>query len=127
MLRIFFIFLLFCFSVFANVEVKKFDQNFLTSNSEEKLQLHQQLKSLYIQSVINDNNEEKNEILKRLIISSNSLGFDDKAYVQELKESGVSEEEIARLKNALKVIQDQKIKKEQSKIETNTTLPINKK
>ncbi|EAH7580501.1 N-acetylmuramoyl-L-alanine amidase, partial [Campylobacter lari] len=121
MLRIFFIFLLFCFSVFANVEVKKFDQNFLTSNSEEKLQLHQQLKSLYIQSVINDNNEEKNEILKRLIISSNSLGFDDKAYVQELKESGVSEEEILRLKNALKVIQDQKIKKEQTKIETNTT------
>ncbi|EAL3890909.1 N-acetylmuramoyl-L-alanine amidase, partial [Campylobacter lari] len=121
MLRIFFIFLLFCFSVFANVEVKKFDQNFLTSNSEEKLQLHQQLKSLYIQSVINDNNEEKNEILKRLIISSNSLGFDDKAYVQELKESGVSEEEILRLKNALKVIQDQKIKKEQTKIETNAT------
>ncbi|QYH02769.1 N-acetylmuramoyl-L-alanine amidase [Campylobacter lari] len=127
MLRIFFIFLLFYFSVFANAEVKKFDRNFLTSNSEEKLQLHQQLKSLYIQSVINDNNEEKNEILKRLIISSNSLGFDDKAYVQELKESGVSEEEISRLKNALKVIQDQKIKKEQTKIETNTTLPINKK
>ncbi|EGK8091450.1 N-acetylmuramoyl-L-alanine amidase, partial [Campylobacter lari] len=124
MLRIFFVFLLFCFSVLANAEVKKFDQNFLTSNSEEKLQLHQQLKSLYIQSVINDNNEEKNEILKRLIISSNSLGFDDKAYVQELKESGVSEEEISRLKNALKVIQDQKIKKEQTKIETNTTSPI---
>lgn len=121
MFRIFFVFLLFCFSVLANAEVKKFDQNFLTSNSEEKLQLHQQLKSLYIQSVINDNNEEKNEILKRLIISSNSLGFDDKAYVQELKESGVSEEEISRLKNALKVIQDQKIKKEQTKIETNTT------
>ncbi|HEA6929340.1 TPA: N-acetylmuramoyl-L-alanine amidase [Campylobacter lari] len=127
MLRIFFVFLLFCFSVLANAEVKKFDQIFLTSNSEEKLQLHQQLKSLYIQSVINDNNEEKNEILKRLIISSNSLGFDDKAYVQELKESGVSEEEISRLKNALKVIQDQKIKKEQTKIETNTTSPINKK
>ncbi|EAL4712069.1 N-acetylmuramoyl-L-alanine amidase, partial [Campylobacter lari] len=124
MFRIFFVFLLFCFSVLANAEVKKFDQNFLTSNSEEKLQLHQQLKSLYIQSVINDNNEEKNEILKRLIISSNSLGFDDKAYVQELKESGVSEEEISRLKNALKVIQDQKIKKEQTKIETNTTSPI---
>ncbi|HEG2607392.1 TPA: N-acetylmuramoyl-L-alanine amidase, partial [Campylobacter lari] len=124
MLRIFFIFLLFYLSVFANAEVKKFDQNFLTSNSEKKLQLHQQLKSLYIQSVINDNNEEKNEILKRLIISSNSLGFNDKAYVQELKESGVSEEEISRLKNALKVIQDQKIKKEQTKIETNVTSPI---
>ncbi|EAI8630063.1 N-acetylmuramoyl-L-alanine amidase, partial [Campylobacter lari] len=121
MLRIFFIFLLFYIGVFANVEVKKFDQNFLTSNAEEKLQLHQQLKSLYIQSVINDNNEEKNEILKRLIISSNFLGFDDKAYVQELKESGVSEEEISRLKNALKVIQDQKIKKELVKNETNTT------
>ncbi|EAK0818355.1 N-acetylmuramoyl-L-alanine amidase, partial [Campylobacter lari] len=121
MLRIFFIFLLFYIGVFANVEVKKFDQNFLASNAEEKLQLHQQLKSLYIQSVINDNNEEKNEILKRLIISSNFLGFDDKAYVQELKESGVSEEEISRLKNALKVIQDQKIKKELVKNETNTT------
>lgn len=121
MLRIFFIFLLFYIGVFANVEVKKFDQNFLTSNAEEKLQLHQQLKSLYIQSVINDNNEEKNEILKRLIISSNFLGFDDKAYVQELKESGVSEEEISRLKNALKVIQDQKIKKELVKNETNAT------
>ncbi|AJC84511.1 N-acetylmuramoyl-L-alanine amidase [Campylobacter peloridis] len=111
MLRIIFILLFFHYSIFANAEIKKFDQIFLSSSSEIKLQLHQQLKSLYIQSVISDNQDDKKEILKRLIISSNSLGFDDKAYIEELKDEGVKDEEIKRLKNALNVIQDQKIKK----------------
>ncbi|MBF7044639.1 N-acetylmuramoyl-L-alanine amidase, partial [Campylobacter volucris] len=114
MLKIFLVLILFFVNVFANAEVKKFDQVFLTSNPEEKLQLHQQLKSLYIQSVINDNEEEKKEILKRLIISSNFLGFDDKAYVQELIDGGVKEDEILKLKNALSVIEDQKIKKQEN-------------
>ncbi|MBX2078046.1 hypothetical protein I9T54_00635, partial [Campylobacter peloridis] len=117
MLRVIFILLFFHYSVFANAEIKKFDQIFLSSSSEIKLQLHQQLKSLYIQSVISDNQDEKKEILKRLIISSNSLGFDDKAYIEELKDEGVKDEEIKRLKNALNVIQDQKIKKIETKQE----------
>ncbi|TXE86421.1 N-acetylmuramoyl-L-alanine amidase [Campylobacter volucris] len=114
MLKIFLVLILFFLNVFANTEVKKFDQVFLTSNPEEKLQFHQQLKSLYIQSVINDNEEEKKEILKRLIISSNFLGFDDKAYVQELIDGGVKEDEILKLKNALSVIKDQKVKKHEN-------------
>ncbi|MBX1885744.1 N-acetylmuramoyl-L-alanine amidase [Campylobacter peloridis] len=117
MLRVIFILLFFHYSIFANAEIKKFDQIFLSSSSEIKLQLHQQLKSLYIQSVISDNQDEKKEILKRLIISSNSLGFDDKAYIEELKDEGVKDEEIKRLKNALNVIQDQKIKKIETKQE----------
>ncbi|WP_390621680.1 N-acetylmuramoyl-L-alanine amidase [Campylobacter peloridis] len=117
-----FILLFFHYSIFANAEIKKFDQIFLSSSSEIKLQLHQQLKSLYIQSVISDNQDEKKEILKRLIISSNSLGFDDKAYIEELKDEGVKDDEIKRLKDALNVIQDQKIKKIETKQEN-----INKK
>ena len=58
------------------------------------------------------------EILKRLIISSNTLNLDDKSYANELKESGISEASINALRKA--VIPDKRWWREQ-----NSVVPIN--
>lgn len=68
-------------------ELANFDKNFALSN--EKVKFHHQLKSIYIQTVLNDDEKTKIEILKRLIISSKALNLDDKSYVNELKELGI--------------------------------------
>lgn len=63
-------------------ELSNFDKNFATSN--EKLKFHHQLTSLYIQSMMNDDDEGKKELLKRLIISSKALNLDASTYQNEL-------------------------------------------
>lgn len=63
-------------------ELANFDKNFATSTQKSKF--HQQLRSLYIQSVVNDDEKSKKELLKRLIISSKALNLDTKAYEDEL-------------------------------------------
>ena len=50
----------------------------------------------------------KIEILKRLIVSSNTLNLDDKSYADELEESGISKASINALRKA--VIQDIKVR-----------------
>lgn len=64
-------------------ELANFDKNFAISN--EKLKFHHQLTSLYIQSMMNDDDEGKKELLKRLIISSKALNLDASTYENELK------------------------------------------
>ena len=71
-------------------EFANFDQNF--ANSDDKLIFHHQLKSIYIQTVINEDSNAKIEALKRLIISSDALKLDSKSYVAELKELSVKTE-----------------------------------
>lgn len=63
-------------------ELNNFDKNFATSN--DKLKFHHQLTSLYIQSMMNDDDEGKKELLKRLIISSKALNLDASTYQNEL-------------------------------------------
>ena len=63
-------------------ELANFDKNFATSTQKSKF--HQQLRSLYIQSVVNDDEKSKKELLKRLIISSKALNLDTKTYEDEL-------------------------------------------
>lgn len=92
-------------------QLKDFDKNFIHAKNDTQVKFHQQLKSLYIQSVINEDTKTKIEILKRLLISSNTLGLDDKSYAEELKESGVSADGIEALRRA--VIKDVKLIKEE--------------
>ncbi|MBK2001043.1 N-acetylmuramoyl-L-alanine amidase family protein [Campylobacter molothri] len=101
----FFIFVNICFGAYEK-ELDNFDNNFITSKTDIQIKFHQQLKSLYIQSVINEDEKTKIEILKRLIISSNVLNLDDRSYAEELKESGVSQSSINALRKA--VIKDKK-------------------
>lgn len=80
-----FIFLFCAVQLFAayEAELANFDKNFATSN--DKLKFHHQLTSLYIQSMMNDDDKSKKELLKRLIISSQSLNLDPTTYKNELK------------------------------------------
>ncbi|HDZ5065305.1 TPA: N-acetylmuramoyl-L-alanine amidase [Campylobacter jejuni] len=105
-----FLFLVFFFTCLFGAyenELANFDKNFIGSKSEAQIKFHHQLKSLYIQSVINEDEKTKIEVLKRLIISSNTLNLDDKSYANELKESGISEASINALRKA--VIKDIKV------------------
>lgn len=80
-----FIFLFCAMQLFAayEAELANFDKNFAHSN--DKLKFHHQLTSLYIQSMMNDDDKSKKELLKRLIISSQSLNLDPTTYKNELK------------------------------------------
>ncbi|KAA6230143.1 N-acetylmuramoyl-L-alanine amidase [Campylobacter sp. LR264d] len=105
-------------------ELTSFDDNFITSNPDTQTKYHQQLKSLYIQSVIRDDESTKLEILKRLVVSSNTLNLSDESYVSELEESGVSAENINNLKKATKSLNTQK-KENETTQNTNSKLPDN--
>ncbi|ELY0805537.1 N-acetylmuramoyl-L-alanine amidase [Campylobacter upsaliensis] len=102
------LFLLFCFCFGAfEKQIEEFDKNFIGSTNDLQVKLHQQLKSLYIQSVINDDEKTKVEVLKRLIISSNTLKLDDASYAKELEESGIKKANIESLRRV--VIKDVKL------------------
>ncbi|WP_371819242.1 N-acetylmuramoyl-L-alanine amidase family protein [Campylobacter upsaliensis] len=102
------LFLLFCFCFGAfEKQIEEFDKNFIGSTNDLQVKLHQQLKSLYIQSVINDDEKTKVEVLKRLIISSNTLKLDDTSYAKELEESGIKKANIESLRRV--VIKDVKL------------------
>ncbi|OIN33159.1 N-acetylmuramoyl-L-alanine amidase [Campylobacter jejuni] len=120
-----FVFLVFVFTTLFGAyenELANFDKNFIGSKSEVQVKFHHQLKSLYIQSVINEDEKTKIEILKRLIISSNTLNLDDKSYANELKESGISEASINALRKA--VIKDIKVQNISQDTEKLTFEPI---
>ena len=57
--------------------------------------------------MINDDEKTKVEILKRLIISSNTLKLDDTSYAKELEESGIKKANIESLRRV--VIKDVKL------------------
>ncbi|EAJ4317822.1 N-acetylmuramoyl-L-alanine amidase [Campylobacter upsaliensis] len=102
------LFLLFCFCFGAfEKQIEEFDKNFIGSTNDLQVKLHQQLKSLYIQSVINDDEKTKVEVLKRLIISSNTLKLDDTSYAKELEESGIKKANIESLRRV--VVKDVKL------------------
>ncbi len=110
-----------CFGAYEN-ELANFDKNFIMSKNDAQVKFHHQLKSLYIQSVINEDEKTKIEILKRLIISSNALNLDDKSYANELEESGVSEASINALRKA--VVKDkQKLQPEAKNAELSSFNP----
>ncbi|EOI0503172.1 N-acetylmuramoyl-L-alanine amidase [Campylobacter coli] len=110
-----------CFGAYEN-ELANFDKNFIMSKNDAQVKFHHQLKSLYIQSVINEDEKTKIEILKRLIISSNALNLDDKSYANELEESGVSESSINALRKA--VVKDkQKLQPEAKNVELSSFNP----
>ncbi|MCC2579669.1 N-acetylmuramoyl-L-alanine amidase family protein [Campylobacter coli] len=110
-----------CFGAYEN-ELANFDKNFIASKNDAQVKFHDQLKSLYIQSVINEDEKTKIEILKRLIISSNALNLDDKSYANELEESGVSKASINALRKA--VIKDkQKVQPDSKNVEVSSFEP----
>ncbi|WP_348518335.1 N-acetylmuramoyl-L-alanine amidase [Campylobacter sp. CCS1377] len=111
---LFFIFLTQCFGAFE-AQLQKFDKEFSNSKTETQIKYHHHLKSLYIQSIIDEDEKSKNEILKRLVISSKTLNFDSTPYIQELKDSGVDTKE---LENSLSLKKNDDKKQELSTFNT---------
>ena len=78
-----------CLSTILNAhnytnELKSYDKKILTSNDDELLRVHHALKSLYIESIINNDNTLKKDVLQRLIKTANTLKLDSKGYQKEL-------------------------------------------
>lgn len=115
MLKIVLFILFFVCNVYAdfNTEISDFDKNFIYSKQDKQLKFHHQLKNLYIQSIIAENESNKIEILKRLIISSNALNLDDSNYANELLESGFNQNRIDNLRKAF--VKDVYLLKDQNK------------
>lgn len=81
--------ILFLFSTVLNAqdymqELLAHDKQIATSNDDELLRVHHALKSIYIQSIINNDLELKKETLKRLVKTANILKLNATSYAKEL-------------------------------------------
>lgn len=65
-------------------ELLSYDKKIVTSDNDELLRVHHALKSIYIQSIINNDIPLKKETLKRLVKTANILKLDSLAYAKEL-------------------------------------------
>ncbi|QKF92541.1 N-acetylmuramoyl-L-alanine amidase [Campylobacter sp. CCUG 57310] len=72
------------FSYADSARLKKFDSAFTNASKKVKLELHHDMKSLYIKSIIDNDTKTKIETLKRLIESSKALQLDAQPYEKEL-------------------------------------------
>ena len=63
----------------------KFDREFDGANSKEKTEFHQELRVLYVRSIMHNDKELTAKSLQRLIKSAKALGLDTKSYEKELK------------------------------------------
>ncbi|WP_267523031.1 N-acetylmuramoyl-L-alanine amidase family protein [Campylobacter sp. MG1] len=92
------LFLLISIFLFAgefDKDFKNFDNIFLNSNKQTQLSLHQKLKTIYIKSLVSDDNNTKKEALKRIVLSSKILNLDASTYEKELSSLGVNPNKIS--------------------------------
>ncbi|MFW5619177.1 MAG: hypothetical protein ACOCMY_04790, partial [Campylobacter hyointestinalis] len=84
--KLFLLFLsaMYLFGADIDASIKEFDSKFNTSNKEGKLNIYQNLRGTYIQSIIKDNESLKLETLERLVKSAKELGIDYQSYEKEL-------------------------------------------
>lgn len=85
-IRKIFIILFLVAAVFANDNFfDKFDREFDGANSKKKTEFHQELRVLYVKSIMRNDKELTAKSLQRLIKSAKVLGLDTKSYEKELK------------------------------------------
>ncbi|QKF86449.1 N-acetylmuramoyl-L-alanine amidase [Campylobacter blaseri] len=87
------LFLVFFIVIFMNAgEFDKvfnnFDNTFSNSSTSIKKKLHKDIRDVYVKTSIDKNIQDKKEVLKRLIHSSKSLGYNYIGYENELKSLG---------------------------------------
>ncbi len=61
-----------------------FDKSFETASKSRKIELYNTLRNLYVQSIINDDETLKKDVLPRLVKSSKALGMEHSLYQKEL-------------------------------------------
>jgi len=87
--KILFLLIFACSSVFGasqyTKELLSYDKKIVTSNDDELLRVHHALKSIYIHSIVNNDNILKKEALKRLVKTSDILRLDSSGYAKELE------------------------------------------
>ena len=71
-----------CASALSSLD--KFDKNFDSAANKEKIAMHQELRTLYVKSIMENNVNLRVQSLTRLIKSSKALGLDTKPYEKEL-------------------------------------------
>lgn len=111
----------------------KFDREFDGANSKKKTEFHQELRVLYVRSIMHNDKELTAKSLQRLIKSAKALGLDTKSYEKELK--GLPQPKAApapkKEKEAPKPKQpetkDQKEVKQKSAELKQLSVPVNKK
>ena len=85
-IRKIFIILFLVAAAFANDSFfDKFDREFDGANSKKKTEFHQELRVLYVKSIMRNDKELTAKSLQRLIKSAKVLGLDTKSYEKELK------------------------------------------
>lgn len=85
-IRKIFIILFLVAAAFANDNFfDKFDREFDGANSKKKTEFHQELRVLYVKSIMRNDKELTAKSLQRLIKSAKVLGLDTKSYEKELK------------------------------------------
>jgi len=86
--RLLFLLIFTCSTIFGATsytkELLSYDKKIVTSNDDELLRVHHALKSIYIHSIVNNDNLLKKEALKRLVKTSNILRLDSSGYAKEL-------------------------------------------
>ena len=114
--KVFLIFLFFLTgAVYASAlsSLDKFDKNFASASNEDKIAMHQELRTLYVKSIMENNVNLRAESLKRLIKSSKTLGLDSKSYEKEL--AGIPQPKSASPKQESKPVKETKAKEPEQK------------
>ena len=114
--KVFLIFLFFLAgAVYASAlsSLDKFDKNFASASNKDKIAMHQELRTLYVKSIMENNVNLRAESLKRLIKSSKTLGLDSKSYEKEL--AGIPQPKSASPKQESKPVKEIKAKEPEQK------------
>lgn len=114
--KVFLIFLFFLTgAVYASAlsSLDKFDKNFASASNKDKIAMHQELRTLYVKSIMENNVNLRAESLKRLIKSSKTLGLDSKSYEKEL--AGIPQPKSASPKQESKPAKETKAKEPEQK------------
>ena len=135
MAKIFKFFLIFLFffnsAIYANAlsNLDKFDKNFNSASNKEKIAMHQELRALYVKSIMENNVNLRVQSLTRLIKSSKALGLDTKPYEKELasipQSAKPSEEKPKQeIKQVKKEQQKQEPKQQEVKLSQLSSAPL---
>ena len=116
-----------CASALSSLD--KFDKNFDSATNKEKIAMHQELRTLYVKSIMENNVNLRVQSLTRLIKSSKALGLDTKPYEKELasipQSAKPSEEKPKQeIKQVKKEQQKQEPKQQEVKLSQLSSAPL---
>ena len=118
-------------AIYANAlsNLDKFDKNFNSASNKEKIAMHQELRTLYVKSIMENNVNLRVQSLTRLIKSSKALGLDTKPYEKELasipQSAKPSEEKPKQeIKQVKKEQQKQEPKQQEVKLSQLSSAPL---